>query len=40
MPNVFGQIFQCFYCGEWFCKDCAKIHFGRIIEKFIEGGGI
>lgn len=28
-------MYRCLYCGIWFCKDCAQLHFGkRVAEPF------
>ena len=27
--------FRCLYCGEWFCRNCAEIHFGQTVQEWI-----
>lgn len=24
----FKNMYKCLYCGIWFCKECAELHFG------------
>lgn len=26
--------FRCLYCTEYFCKECAEIHFGKTVQQF------
>ena len=40
IPSPFGRLFQCYFCGEYFCKKCGKAHFGRIDAVFADGDGI
>jgi len=27
--------YKCYYCGFWFCENCAPIHFGKTRAQFI-----
>ena len=40
IPNPWGRIFQCFFCGEWFCRSCGRVHFDHTVEWFIDGAGV
>ncbi|TQV85224.1 hypothetical protein FKG94_03270 [Exilibacterium tricleocarpae] len=26
--------YKCLYCGEWYCKECAEIHFGKTVAEY------
>lgn len=26
--------YRCLYCGEWYCKSCAEVHFGKSVEQY------
>lgn len=28
------HMFQCLYCREWFCQNCAEVHFGKTVEQY------
>ena len=28
------QAYKCLFCGEWFCKECAELHFGKTVEQY------
>jgi len=28
------KTFKCLYCGIWFCKECAEVHFGKTVEQY------
>lgn len=28
------DMYQCLYCREWFCRDCAEEHFGQTIKEY------
>lgn len=28
--------YRCLYCGEWFCMNCAEVHFGKTIKCWRE----
>ena len=28
------DLFRCLYCGVWYCKTCAEVHFGTTIEDY------
>jgi hypothetical protein len=30
--DVWSSMFRCLYCGIFFCKECAQIHFGYRVE--------
>lgn len=31
------EMYRCLYCGVWFCKACAEIHFGKQVpESFVD----
>jgi len=29
-------MYQCLYCREWFCQDCAENHFGKTVAQYRE----
>ncbi len=28
--------YRCLYCGEWYCTNCAELHFGQTIQQWVE----
>lgn len=38
--SVFGFVFRCFFCGEFFCSRCARDHFGCKDYVCENGSGI
>ena len=26
--------FRCLYCGQWYCKECAEVHFGKTVSQY------
>jgi hypothetical protein len=28
------EAYKCYYCEEYFCEDCAAIHFGKTREQY------
>ena len=33
---VFWMMYRCLYCGEYYCKSCGEIHFGRRVPTWQE----
>jgi len=31
------HMYRCLYCGIWYCKDCAQLHFGMRVPEPFEG---
>lgn len=31
--------YKCLYCDEWYCKECAEIHFGKTREEYAKEKG-
>jgi hypothetical protein len=29
-------MFRCYFCGEFYCQDCAAIHFGQNREDYLK----
>ena len=27
------QAYKCLYCEEWYCRECAEVHFGKTVEE-------
>ncbi len=32
-------IYKCLYCAEWFCRDCAEVHFGKTVKEYNQERG-
>lgn len=28
------EAYKCLYCDEWYCRECAEIHFGKTVEEY------
>lgn len=28
--------FRCLYCGEWYCVNCAEVHFGKTVQEHVR----
>ncbi len=33
---IIREAYRCVYCGVWFCRTCAQIHFGMRVPKVYE----
>lgn len=33
---VVWQMYRCLYCGVFYCRLCAQLHFGQRIPKWVE----
>lgn len=36
ITKAINMAYRCLYCGEWFCFNCAEIHFGQTFEEHVE----
>lgn len=35
LARAIEMAFRCLYCGEWYCANCAEVHFGKTIQEHI-----
>lgn len=34
MVRLYSEAYRCLYCGIWFCKECAQLHFGYRVRRY------